>query len=117
MRFGLQIIGPRGGDALVLGVAACLERLPADDVRTARPVPDVGRLCATPAIAATEGFRDFGQSETFNNTPSCPGLTTPFFDFAKQDVDARNKSGHDGQRLSRRAMKATARPGAHPARS
>jgi Asp-tRNA(Asn)/Glu-tRNA(Gln) amidotransferase A subunit family amidase len=59
MPFGLQIIGPRGGDALVLGVAASLERLLADDVRTARPVPDIGRLRAAPAIAATEGFRDF----------------------------------------------------------
>ena len=60
MPFGLQIIGPRGGDALVLGVAAALERLLADDVRTARPVPDIGRLRAAPAIAAAEGFRDFG---------------------------------------------------------
>jgi hypothetical protein len=66
MPFGLQIIGPRGGDALVLGVAASLERLLADDVRTARPVPKSG-------------------------------------------------DGHDGQRLSRRAMKASARPDAHPA--
>jgi len=60
MPFGLQIIGPRGGDALVLGVAAALERLLADDVRTARPVPDIGKLRAAPAIAVAEGFRDFG---------------------------------------------------------
>jgi amidase len=59
MPFGLQIIGPRGGDALVLGVAASLERLLAGDVRTARPVPDIGRLRAAPPIAAAEGFRDF----------------------------------------------------------
>jgi amidase len=59
MPFGLQIIGPRGGDALVLGVAAALERLLAGDVRTARPVPDIGRLRAAPAIAAMDGFRDF----------------------------------------------------------
>jgi amidase len=56
----LQIIGPRGGDALVLGVAASLERLLAGDVRTARPVPDIGKLRAALPIAAMEGFRDFG---------------------------------------------------------
>jgi Asp-tRNA(Asn)/Glu-tRNA(Gln) amidotransferase A subunit family amidase len=60
MPFGLQIIGPRGGDALVLGVAASLERLLAGDIRTARPVPDIGKLRAAPPIAAMEGFRDFG---------------------------------------------------------
>jgi amidase len=60
MPFGLQIIGPRGGDALVLGVAASLERLLAGDVRTARPVPDIGKLRAAPPISAMEGFRDFG---------------------------------------------------------
>jgi hypothetical protein len=60
MPFGLQIIGPRRGEALVLGVAASLERLLAGDVRTARSVPDIGRLRASPAIAAMEGFRDFG---------------------------------------------------------
>ena len=39
MPFGLQIVGPRGGDSLVLGVAAELETLLAGDPRTARPVP------------------------------------------------------------------------------
>ena len=37
MPFGLQIVGPRGGDALVLSVAAALEALLAGDPRTARP--------------------------------------------------------------------------------
>ncbi|WP_428487884.1 amidase [Rhodopila sp.] len=41
MPFGLQIVGPRGGDALVLRVAAELEALLAGDIRTARPVPDM----------------------------------------------------------------------------
>src|SRR6185437_15103190 len=40
MPFGLQIVGPRGGDATVLRVAAALETLLASDPRTARPVPD-----------------------------------------------------------------------------
>ena len=39
MPFGLQIVGPRGGDAYVLAVAAALEDMLAGDVRTARPVP------------------------------------------------------------------------------
>ena len=44
MPFGLQIVGPRGGDALVLRVAAELEALLAGDPRTARPVPDIAAL-------------------------------------------------------------------------
>ncbi len=60
MPFGLQIVGPRGGDAKVLAVAAALERLLAGDVRTARPVPDLGRLRAAPAIADCPGFLGFG---------------------------------------------------------
>ena len=44
MPFGLQIVGPRGGDAFVLSVAAELEALLAGDTRTARPVPDIARL-------------------------------------------------------------------------
>jgi amidase len=60
MPFGLQIIGPRGGDALVLAVAAALEAMLAHDIRTARPKPDIGKLRSAPAIAAMEGFRDFG---------------------------------------------------------
>ncbi len=60
MPFGLQIVGPRGGDALVLSVAGALERHLADDARTARPLPDLVRLRAAPPIAASPGFMGFG---------------------------------------------------------
>ncbi len=60
MPFGLQIIGPRGGDAIVLSVAAALETLLAGDPRTARPLPDLAKLTAAPPIARSEGFLDFG---------------------------------------------------------
>ena len=59
MPFGLQIVGPRGGDALVLAVAAALEALLAGDPRTARPVPDLAALKAAPPISAAEGFLGF----------------------------------------------------------
>ena len=59
MPFGLQIVGPRGGDALVLGVAAELEALLAGDPRTARPVPDLAALRAAPPIRSAEGFLGF----------------------------------------------------------
>ena len=59
MPFGLQIVGPRGGDALVLRVAAELEALLSGDVRTARPVPDLAALQAAPPIASAEGFLGF----------------------------------------------------------
>jgi amidase len=59
MPFGLQIVGPRGGDALVLRVAAELEALLAGDPRTARPVPDIAALTAAPAISAADGFLGF----------------------------------------------------------
>ncbi len=58
--FGLQIVGPRGGDARVLAVAAALEALLAGDPETARPKPDIAALIAAPAIAGSAGFRDFG---------------------------------------------------------
>jgi Asp-tRNA(Asn)/Glu-tRNA(Gln) amidotransferase A subunit family amidase len=57
--FGLQIIGPRGGDALVLSVAAALETALAGDTRTARPIPDLARLRAAPPIADSPGFLGF----------------------------------------------------------
>jgi len=60
MPFGLQIVGPRGGDAYVLGVAAALEALLAGDTRTARPVPDLARLRAAPPINTMQGFWDWG---------------------------------------------------------
>ncbi len=59
MPFGLQIVGPRGGDAFVLSVAAELERLLARDPRTARPCPDVARLKAAPALRSSPGFLGF----------------------------------------------------------
>ena len=56
MPFGLQIVGPRGGDALVLAVAAELEGMLAGDNRTARPEPDLARLKAASKISARPGF-------------------------------------------------------------
>ncbi len=58
--FGLQIVGPRGGDARVLAVAAALETLLAADPATARPTPDLADLRAAPPINASPGFLDFG---------------------------------------------------------
>ena len=60
MPFGLQIVGPRGGDAYVLAVAAALEAMLAGDARTARPVPDIARLKAAAPISSMEGFLGFG---------------------------------------------------------
>ncbi len=60
MPFGLQIVGPRGGDAFVLSVAAELEALLAGDARTARPVPDLARLKAARPISEMPGFLGFG---------------------------------------------------------
>jgi amidase len=59
MPFGLQIVGPRGGDAKVLAVAAALEAMLAGDPRTARPVPDIGRLIAASPLGASPGFLGF----------------------------------------------------------
>lgn len=58
MPFGLQIIGPRGGDALVLRVAAVLEEFCASDAGLSRPVPDIGALMARPALSTVAGFKD-----------------------------------------------------------
>lgn len=58
MPFGLQIVGPRGGDALVLAAAAALERALAGDARTCRPIPNLAKLKAAPPIADTPGFKD-----------------------------------------------------------
>lgn len=60
MPFGLQIVGPRGGDAKVLAVAGALERLLAADPRTARPVPDLAMLRAATPIRESEAFFGFG---------------------------------------------------------
>jgi amidase len=42
MPFGLQVIGPTGGDARVLEVAHALEQVLARDEATTRPIPDAG---------------------------------------------------------------------------
>jgi Asp-tRNA(Asn)/Glu-tRNA(Gln) amidotransferase A subunit family amidase len=59
MPFGLQIVGPRGGDALVLRIAAELEAVLSADTITARPVPDIAALQAAPAISGMDGFLGF----------------------------------------------------------
>ncbi len=59
MPFGLQIVGPRGGDAIVLGIAAAIEVAVANDAALRRPVPDIARLAAAPLISAMPGFRDW----------------------------------------------------------
>jgi len=59
MPFGLQIVGPRGGDAFVLSVAAELEACLAGDERTARPVPDIRRLKSAPPLRDAPGFLGF----------------------------------------------------------
>ncbi len=58
--FGLQIVGPRGGDAIVLGVAAAIEAACAADSVLRRPVPDLARLAAAPPLSEADGFRDPG---------------------------------------------------------
>ena len=59
MPFGLQITGPRGGDAKVLAVAGALEKLLAKDKRTARPVPDIAALAKMPKLSDSPGFLGF----------------------------------------------------------
>ena len=59
MPFGLQIVGPRGGDAKVLAVAAALEQVLAGDPLTARPVPDIAKLTAGPRLSESPGFLGF----------------------------------------------------------
>jgi Asp-tRNA(Asn)/Glu-tRNA(Gln) amidotransferase A subunit family amidase len=59
MPFGLQIIGPRGGDHFVLSVAAALEQMLAGDPRTARPMPDIAALAKAPPISSMPGFMGF----------------------------------------------------------
>ncbi|MBX9700069.1 MAG: amidase [Acetobacteraceae bacterium] len=59
MPFGLQIVGPRGGDAFVLAVAAAIEEAFAHDPALRRPVPDLAKLRAAPPISGMEGFLGF----------------------------------------------------------
>ena len=57
MPFGLQIVGPRGGDALVLGAAAAIEAAVASDPRSCRPQPDLSYLGSLPPLSNAPGFR------------------------------------------------------------
>jgi Asp-tRNA(Asn)/Glu-tRNA(Gln) amidotransferase A subunit family amidase len=59
MPFGLQVVGPRGGDALVLAAAAAIEAAVAGDPGLARPVPDLAALKAAPPISAMPAFRSW----------------------------------------------------------
>jgi amidase len=56
MPFGLQIVGPRGGDAFVLGVAAALEEAFSNCTALRRPVPNIEQLRVAPPISSMEGF-------------------------------------------------------------
>jgi Asp-tRNA(Asn)/Glu-tRNA(Gln) amidotransferase A subunit family amidase len=60
MPFGLQIVGPRGGDALVVAAAAAIEAAVAGDAELARPVPDIAALAAAGPISAMPDFRTWG---------------------------------------------------------
>jgi amidase len=55
--FGLQIVGPRGGDAIVLAVAAALEAAFATDAALCRPVPDLAQLSRAPPLSGAPHFR------------------------------------------------------------
>jgi Asp-tRNA(Asn)/Glu-tRNA(Gln) amidotransferase A subunit family amidase len=46
MPFGIQVVGPNGSDARVLGIARALEKILARDPETARPIPDLAKLSA-----------------------------------------------------------------------
>lgn len=60
MPFGLQVVGPRGGDAFVLRVAAALEKLFEEDQALARPIPDIAKLKAARPIAEMPEFKGWG---------------------------------------------------------
>jgi amidase len=60
MPFGLQIVGPRGGDALVMAAAAAIEAAVAGDATLSRPVPDIAALAKAPPIASMPEFRTWG---------------------------------------------------------
>ncbi|WP_426957225.1 amidase [Muricoccus radiodurans] len=59
MPFGLQIVGPRGGDALVLRAAAAIEAAVAGDATLSRPIPDIAALAKAPPISSMPGFLGF----------------------------------------------------------
>lgn len=56
MPFGLQIVGPRGGDARLLGIARALESAFADDRRLCRPSPDLPMLRAARPLREAADF-------------------------------------------------------------
>jgi Asp-tRNA(Asn)/Glu-tRNA(Gln) amidotransferase A subunit family amidase len=58
--FGLQIVGPRGGDAVLLGVAAAIESAFADKPDLRRATPDIAHLSGAPPLSATPGFLAWG---------------------------------------------------------
>jgi Asp-tRNA(Asn)/Glu-tRNA(Gln) amidotransferase A subunit family amidase len=59
MPFGLQIIGPRGGDALVLRVAAAVEAAFVGYAEFGRPLPNLGALGQSAPLREAEGFLGF----------------------------------------------------------
>jgi Asp-tRNA(Asn)/Glu-tRNA(Gln) amidotransferase A subunit family amidase len=53
--FGLQVVGPRRGDAFLLAAAAAIERAMARIERCARPLPDLEALAKAPPIHTLPG--------------------------------------------------------------
>jgi Asp-tRNA(Asn)/Glu-tRNA(Gln) amidotransferase A subunit family amidase len=60
MPFGLQIVGPRGGDALLLRVAGAIEQALSRMPDLARPIPNFTALASAPPIATFPNFREWG---------------------------------------------------------
>ncbi|WP_299817421.1 amidase family protein [uncultured Jannaschia sp.] len=54
--FGIQLVGPRHGDAALLAAAAELERIIAGDSELAPHRPDLDALAGSPPLERTEGF-------------------------------------------------------------
>jgi Asp-tRNA(Asn)/Glu-tRNA(Gln) amidotransferase A subunit family amidase len=50
--FGIQIVGPRNGDAFLLSAAAAIERELANSPATSRPLPDLAKLAKLPPLQA-----------------------------------------------------------------
>ncbi|HMO95044.1 MAG TPA: amidase family protein [Tepidiformaceae bacterium] len=53
--FGIQVVGPRGGDAFLLAAAAAIERGLAGIAGCGRPVPDIDALASAPDIHSLPG--------------------------------------------------------------
>jgi Asp-tRNA(Asn)/Glu-tRNA(Gln) amidotransferase A subunit family amidase len=62
MPFGLQIVGPRGGDAFVLDVAENLSEVLARNDLLARPSPDIARLKTAQPISRMDNFLGWGDA-------------------------------------------------------